>query len=463
MQQTKLNAQEWSNIETRYLEFVEAFGLERADRFDVHAVRDRQGVFSFALTVWLLILQRFNPRHSLSGALEELTRGAAEQVLSKIERSKKVRNRKISSNSGGYSQARKKLSLTLVKELSESVFKKMTKIYGTQETGGQKVYLLDGTGMTVGNYDAVSRKYPRQGTQYGPQRYPYLRVVFAHNLANGMAVCPQHGTLRQSEQELCIGTLKELPKGSLVIADRNFGIYSVTYHAAIAGLHTLTRIRDDIAKKLLSSSNTDADERVIWKAPHKSNKGTHKALMNTEIEGRVIKRTVQRNGFRNLVLYFFTTSDLPTDKLVEVYLQRERIENDIRDIKHTLCLQVVASKSPDIIEKELLLGIMAYNLLRATIADVAQKIGLQPRQISFSRALGLIRVMHEKLMRARTFREVEAAQVWFFTAMRQIQIYKRKKPRPTQPRKVMGTRLSGFPVMKKSRKEEELAINLGLI
>ncbi len=181
MEGIKVGAQELLNIETRYLELVEAFALEREDELNVHAVRDRHGVFSFALTIWLLIIQRFNPRHSLSGALEELTRGAAEQVLSRIEGSKKVRNRQISLNSGGYAQARMRLSLELVKELVRFVFKKMVKIYGTEEVEGQKVYLLDGTGMTVGNYEDVTRKYPRQNTQYEPQHYPYLRVVFAHN------------------------------------------------------------------------------------------------------------------------------------------------------------------------------------------------------------------------------------------------------------------------------------------
>jgi hypothetical protein len=459
MKEGRISAAELGNIETRYLEFVEAFKLEREDEFDIHAVRDRHGVFSFALTVWLMVIQRLNPRHSLSGALEALTRGAAEQVLSRIGGSKKVRNRQISSNSGGYAQARKRLSLELVKELVEFVFKRMSTIYGSDEVEGQKIYLLDGTGMTVGNYEGVTDRYPRQSTQYGPQRYPYLRVVFAHNLANGMAVCPKHGTLEQGEQELCVKILQELPKGALVIADRNFGIYSVTYHAVQAGLHTLTRLNDAVANKLLRSSDADIDKKIVWSAPTRSNKGTHRALMTTQVEGRVIKRTIQRMGHRPLVLTFFTTSDLPADKLVELYLHRERIENDIRDIKHTLCLQMVSSRSADIIEKELLLGIMAYNLIRATIADVAREIGLLPRQISFSRALGLIRVMHEKLMKAKTPSEFHLAQVWFFTAMRQIQIYKRKKKRPTQPRKIMGTRQSHFPTMKKSRQDEISAIN----
>ena len=458
MEKGKLARGEFVEMEDRYIKFVEAFGLENELEMDVHAVRDRQGIFSFALTVWLMLLQRFNPKHSLSGALEELINGGADQVMSKIRGSKKVRLRKISLNSGGYSQARSRVPLKMISKLVEFVTSQMSKIYGGAEIEGEKVYLLDGTGMAVGNYEEVTKSYPRQRTQYGPQKYPYMRVVFAHNLANGMAVYPAHGTLKQSEQELSIGVPNRLPNNALVIADRNFGIYSVTYHALQAGVQTLTRLNDVQANKL-SKSPGDIDEEIIWHAPKTSNKGTHKALIGTLLRGRVIRRTIQRAGFRPLVLNFFTTSKLSPDKLAQMYLSRERIENDIRDIKHTLSLQVISSKSADIIEKELLLGVLAYNLIRATIADTARKIGLEPRQISFSRSISVIRIMHNKIRQAKDQSDLNVAYDWFLTAMRQIQIYKRRKKRPAQPRKIMTIRSRRYPIMKKSRNQEVADIN----
>lgn len=445
-------------IEKKFLDLVEEFGDVCGKDFDVHAVRDRRGVFSFALTVWLMLLQRINTKHSLVGAMEELLTGGGEQILSKMSRSKKVRNRKISLNSGGFSQARSRLQIEKVRSLVNFVLEKLSKAYGKDSIDGQQIFLLDGTGMAVGNYQEVTKVYPRQGTQYGPQRYPYLRIVFAHNLANGIAVCPAHGTLKQSEQELSVDVLNRLPKGSLVIADRNFGIFSVVYHAKQAGQEVLMRLNNAQALKL-SKSQVDIDQQITWTAPRSSKKGTHKSLLGKEVTGRFIRSTVKRKGHRPLVLYFFTTSKLPVDELLKIYLYRERIENDIRDIKHTLRLELVSSKSPQIIEKEILLGIMAYNLVRVIVADAANKIGLQPRQISFSRAIGVIRIMHTKIIQATTQQQLDYANSWFLSAFRQIQIYKRKKIRPSQPRKIMALRSRRCPTMKKSRIEEVADLN----
>lgn len=449
-------------IEKRFLTLVEEFGDKAGIDFDVHAVRDRQGIFSFALTTWLMLLQRINSKHSLVGAIEELLKGGAEQILSKMSRSKKVRNRKISLNSGGFSQARSRLSLERVRSFVDFVLGKLSEVYGNDRISGKQIFLLDGTGMTVGNYEEVTRVYPRQSTQYGPQKYPYLRVVFAHNLANGVAVCPEYGTLKQSEQALSVGVLNRLPKSSLVIADRNFGVFSVVYHAKEAGQEVLMRLKDAQALSLLKA-RVDTDEQITWTAPRRSGKGTHKALFGKEVQGRFIRSTVQRKGHRPLVLYFFTTSNLPVNELLRMYLYRERIENDIRDIKHTLSLQLVSSKSAEMIEKEILLGIMAYNLVRVIVADAAKEIGLQPRQISFSRAIGVIGIMHSKIIRAETQQELDAAYAWFLTAMRQIQIYKRKKPRPSQPRKIMMIRSRRYPIMKKSRAEEVAELNHNIV
>jgi hypothetical protein len=461
MREYQTKKQKFSGIEQHYLEFVSAFGSEQ-ESFDVHAVRDRQGIFSFALTVWLMLLQRFNPRHSLSGAIEELVNGGAEGTLSKIERSKKIKLRKISLNTGGFSQARSRIGKAVISKLVEFVTNKIIAVYGDGMIDGQKIYLLDGTGMTVSNSADVIAKYPRQRTRTVQQQYPYLRVVFAHNLGNGIAMYPSHGTLKQSEQELSLSVLKCLPKDSLVIADRNFGVYSVTYSAVQAGVQTLTRLNDS-QSQMLSKSNGDTDERVVWAAPSSGKSDLYKAYVGTQVEGRLIRRSVARKGQRALLLHFFTTSKLPADQLVTMYLYRERIENDIRDIKHTLCLQLGTTKSADMIEKELLLGILAYNLIRIAIADAAKIAGLEPRQVSFSRAIAVIRIMHYKLHNATSQDEIDAALNWFPIAIRQIQIYKRPKKRPAQPRKIMALRSKRYPSMRKSRAEEVATLNPHII
>ncbi len=67
-----------------------------------------------------------------------------------------------------------------------------------------------------------------------------------------------------------------------------------------------------------------------------------------------------------------------------MYKLRWNIETDLRSLKRTVGLQQLSSKSPDLVEKELLLAVSAYNLVRAVMCLAARRAGVQPRQLSFS-------------------------------------------------------------------------------
>jgi hypothetical protein len=86
----------------------------------------------------------------------------------------------------------------------------------------------------------------------------------------------------------------------------------------------------------------------------------------------------------NELLYLFTTLGLPVEEVREIYKLRWNIETDLRSLKRTVGLHQLSSKSVDMVEKELLLAIAAYNLVRAVMCLAARRVNLTPRQLSFS-------------------------------------------------------------------------------
>ena len=60
---------------------------------------------------------------------------------------------------------------------------------------------------------------------------------------------------------------------------------------------------------------------------------------------------------------------------------------DIRAIKESLGLDVLRCKSPEMVRKELWVGLLAYNLIRQTMAQSAAEHGVSPRQLSFTAAM----------------------------------------------------------------------------
>ena len=63
---------------------------------------------------------------------------------------------------------------------------------------------------------------------------------------------------------------------------------------------------------------------------------------------------------------------------------------DIRSLKQTLRLHSLSSKTPEVVEKELLLAIAGYNLVRSVQMAAAQQANLEPRRLSFSHVQAVV-------------------------------------------------------------------------
>ena len=80
----------------------------------------------------------------------------------------------------------------------------------------------------------------------------------------------------------------------------------------------------------------------------------------------MIAAPVVRRG-KAIQLYLVTTLDLPVEQILELYGFRWNIELDLRSLKQTVHLHSLRSTTPAMAEKELVLGVTAYNFVRAAI------------------------------------------------------------------------------------------------
>lgn len=88
---------------------------------------------------------------------------------------------------------------------------------------------------------------------------------------------------------------------------------------------------------------------------------------------------------------------IETEKIVAWYRKRWNLELDLRTLKGTLCLKHLQGKSRAAVEKELLFAVVAYGFVRAPMGEAAQRAGGHPRELSFTRAYGLLNAMTGKL------------------------------------------------------------------
>jgi hypothetical protein len=244
-----------------------------------------------------------------------------------------------------------------------------------------------------------------------------------------------------------------------MMGDRAYGVFPVVYEANRRGHDVLVRLSVTQAKNLAGGrkilfSKDFIDSEVEWE--FRTTRAEHlKIPQDARVKGRFIKYVTKRPGAKALELYFFTTLNQPLQEILDLYSQRERIENDIRTIKHTLSMERFFSKTPEMINYELVLGLLAYNLVRAIIVKSATELKINPRLVSFKRTTAFINIFGNKIRDAKNKNEIKEIKRRFLLSIMQTKLPNRKKR--FEPRKVARVK-DKYQVMRKSRaleKEEQ--------
>jgi len=190
-----------------------------------------RGIYSLAVVVWLMMWQRLDGRGTLAAAVQQVVQGALGDLLPP---EKRVREERVSSNTGALSRAQKRLPLRVVEETCDQIFAHLTKpVEATTLREG--LFLIDGSSMRLAHTAALIEAYPLGSNQHGEAHWPVIRVLMAHHLGSGLAArpCwgPMHGTEAVSEQALIEQMMDRVPAGAALMADRNFAVFSVAWAA----------------------------------------------------------------------------------------------------------------------------------------------------------------------------------------------------------------------------------------
>lgn len=208
---------------------------------------------------------------------------------------------------------------------------------------------------------------------------------------------PMYGPAAVSEQALAEKAMDALAPGSVVVGDRNFGVFSIVWAAQQRGLGVVTRLTETRARKLAGGPlQREGETAVRWLASRFDGRRHGGMPEGASVEGRLISVRVGR-GKSKQWLHLFTTRRAPAEELVALYGQRWRIETDLRSLKRTVRLHHIAVRKPSTMEKESLTAVAAYNLVRAVMALAARRHGLQPRQLSFTFVRNVVEACWHKL------------------------------------------------------------------
>ena len=108
---------------------------------------------------------------------------------------------------------------------------------------------------------------------------------------------------------------------------------------------------------------------------------------------RFIQTVVRVRGERKVVWLVTSLLDdklYPAKEIVELYGRRWRIETLIREVKINFSADVLRSKTPEGVRKEITARLVAINVVRTIMLEAAKDYGVDPVRISFSHAVRAI-------------------------------------------------------------------------
>ena len=415
-------------------------------------------VYSPLVVMWLLVAQRLHGGASLEAAVLELLRGLPASFWPRpCQRIRDWREggKAPSSNTGAYNQARQALPLSVVQKSCDHIFQQLMAQVGAPASGSSRTaFLLDGSSMRGAHTPELCETYPPGSNQHGESHWPLIRVLVAHDLHTGLAMRPEwgpmHGAEAVSEQALLEGAIRRLPSGATVIGDANFGVFSVAHALAQHAHPALLRLTAERARRLAGETLRDGmDREVEWKPSAYDRKNHPDLPTDACVKGRLLVRRVQpNNGAAAFLLALFTTLPSSVEEVYQLYGQRWTIETDLRQLKSMLCLDQLTCSTPDMVAKEIEMGITAYNLVLALIGLASKQSGIPPRGYRFTKVRRILETFGPALANAPSQRAAQRILDQVMTFVQQSKLPRRKRKRPSPPREVWK-RGATFPNRKK--------------
>lgn len=393
-------------------------------------------VYTSAVVMWLMIWQRLRPLGTLGSAVLELLGGLPSsfwpEPCKRLEEAAKQGGQRLCSHTGAYNKARQELSLPVVEQCCDHAFEQLVEESREER---RPTFMLDGSTVRMPHTDELIAAYPPTRNQHGEAHGAILRVLVASDLYTGVAMRsewgPMNGSQAVSEQRLLERAIDRVPNGAVVLGDSNFGVFSVAYAAVQRGHPVVLCLTTARAQRLAGAVLRDGiDQRSVWR-PSRDDRRSHPQLpAQACVEGRLMVREVKpSNGTEAFLLALFTTLTDPPEEIVKLYEYRWRIETDLRTLKITLRMDELTCTTPQMVAKEINVGLLAYNLVRAVMYVAAQKAGVEPRRFSFTRVRNVIQAFTPRIHACRDPRQAQKLIEDMLYYVGQAQLPQRKNKR----------------------------------
>ena len=285
-------------------------------------------------------------------------------------------------DTGGLSRARERLPFDVMARLFDRVADAAAALGECFVAWrGHRVFNIDGFCSSMEDNPELHAEFGTCNTKHGPGRYPLARVVVAAFMHTMTAVAYAVGRYRDSENALAREVLPKLAPGDLIVADRHFAGANLYGEYLAGGLEFVTRKHQRLKvgrlKRLVKHGPGDFVTELAVNPKHRRAEPS----LPEKVQVRMIRVTASVRGRKTTIWLATSLLDpetYPAEEIARLYAGRWNIETLFRELKLTMGADILRSKKPDGVRKELAARMMAMNMVRMLMIEAAVRHGEDP-------------------------------------------------------------------------------------
>ncbi|MQL49910.1 MULTISPECIES: IS4 family transposase [Photorhabdus] len=285
-------------------------------------------------------------------------------------------------------QARQRLGADVIKQVFEKTSRLWFEKTPLSHWNGLTLMALDGTLWRTPDTPENDAAFGRTANAHSSSEWPQLRMVCQMEVTSHLLAGAAFGSVSAiSEVDLAARLANQTSEHTLTIMDKGFYALGLLHHWQSSGTekHWMLPLRKGAQYKVVRKLGKNDELVELTLSPQARKKWANAPATLT---ARLLCKTI-----KNKIVYILTSmtdpQKYPKADIAELYGYRWEIEHGFREMKqHMLKNELtLRSKKPELIEQELWGVVLAYNLLRFMMTQMAySQKGTEPYQIGFKQA-----------------------------------------------------------------------------
>lgn len=288
-------------------------------------------------------------------------------------------------------QARQRLGVEAVKQVFEQTQALWHLKTPHPNWCGLRLLGVDGVVWRTPDTPENQAEFARTANAQAESLYPQVRMVCQMELTSHLLTASAIDSVSTNEMTLAAELIDQTPDESLTLFDKGFYSLGLLHRWQSTGRerHWLLPLRKGTQYRVVKQLGPDDTQIELTSSPQALNKWPG---LPATLDARLVTKTIKGKPVQ-ILTSMVDKKRFPASDIVDLYGHRWEIELGYREMKQYMLQNrlTLRSKTPDLVRQEMWAVLLAYNLLRFQMAQMAYSLkGVEPNELSFSQATAFI-------------------------------------------------------------------------